>query len=316
MTFGTVLVTGGSGLLGLEITKHLAMNGLNVISTYNKSLPNFKHPLVTFRHLDILDTLQLVEILEKCSHVIHCAAIVSFSRYKRNEMFETNVLGTKNLVDCMLKFNDKKLVHISSVAALGRSDGKIITENSMWSDGHPHTYYAKTKHLAELEVFRGIEEGLDATILNPSVILAPPSGDRTSGKLINYVKKGAYFYPKGFLNAVDARDVANAAFLALQKNTGEARITLNGFRISYQEFFSLVSKRLSKRTPNIPTNQFLNIVVWMIDSLFCLFTKKEPLITKETLQLSKRDYVYQLKNKELLEIQFRDMENTLDWCCQ
>jgi nucleoside-diphosphate-sugar epimerase len=312
----TILVTGASGLLGYEIVQALSKDKVNVIATYYKNKPDFAFQNVELVQLNILDTVHLLQLLKNCSHVIHCAAVVSFSRYKKKVMFETNVLGTRNLVDCLLNYKNIKLVHISSVAALGRNEKNIICEDTKWNDGIIHTFYAKTKYLAELEVFRGIEEGLNATILNPSVILAPSYRDRSSSKLLNYVKKRNLFYPKGYLNAVDARDVAMAAIKALTLDTQEKRIILNGFRISYKVFFEEIAKRLSVPPPRFQTNQFINTLAWIVDSLASFITGKEPFITKDALQLSGKDYVYHSKNLNLLGITFRKMNETLDWCCQ
>lgn len=311
-----VFVTGGTGLVGGEIIQHLLTAGYQVYATKRDNAHSkLQHPSLHWVQADVLDLIALVDAIQSCEIVIHTAAIVTFSPSRYDDMYQTNVEGTKNVVNLCLKFN-KKLIHISSVASLGRGKDTNISENSTWSDSDSNSYYAKTKYLSELEVWRGVEEGLLATIFNPSVVLATGNLDRSSSKIFNYVLTEKRFYTTGFINYIDVKDVAEIVIKNLLTPIYGERFVLNAGTITYQDLFNKIAVRLNKKPPHIKVNTFLAAIVWRIEHIRCLITKKEPLITKETVKLSQSKYVFSsIKAEKAFGHQFINLETTLDRCC-
>ncbi|MFN0189653.1 MAG: NAD-dependent epimerase/dehydratase family protein, partial [Bacteroidia bacterium] len=212
-----IAITGASGLLGSFIVSKFNSQGEKVIGLTrhkDKAIKSHQHQkAIEWREVNILDTISLTESLKEVHTVIHSAALISFNSRRRNEIFEANVTGTKNIVDCCLAAGVKKLIHISSVAALGRPKGvNTINENSLWMNDKLSPDYALSKYQAELEVYRGHEEGLRVSIINPSVILAPSDWNFSSSQIFKYIWNENSFYLGGFVNYVDARDVASIAY--------------------------------------------------------------------------------------------------------
>src|SRR3569832_927903 len=177
MNKGLVLVTGGTGFLGSYILQHLIDNGYPVRAIRRSAKPLPWIPAAILDQVewvdgDVLDVVALEEAKERVDTIIHSAAIVSFVKKDRREMYKVNVDGTANVVNMALEKNVRRLVYISSVAALGRTaGGGHVNEEKKWEEIKFNTNYAISKYKAELQVWRGISEGLEAVILNPSTIL-------------------------------------------------------------------------------------------------------------------------------------------------
>ncbi len=312
-----VFITGGTGLIGTELITSLIKSGYKVVATKRpSSMIPFTHQQLKWVEIDVLDIVALEEEIQNCEVVIHTAALVSFSPSKFEAMYQTNVEGTKNIVNLCLKHN-KRLIHISSVAALGRGKESEITENSTWSDSDINSYYAKTKYLSELEVWRGIEEGLLATIFCPSVVLAVGNLSRSSSRLFKYVLNENKFYTTGNLNYIDVNDIVNIILKNISSPIFGQRFILNGGAITYHDFFKKLATRLNKKPPNLKVTPLLAAIVWRISYLKSIITKEEPLITKETAKLSQSTYVFLSKKAEIaFKHQFIDLDMSLDGCCK
>ena len=172
-----IFVTGGTGFLGSYLLRYLIHKGYTDIRALKRStssmalLGDVAH-LIEWIDGDILDVVSLQESMQEVQQVYHCAAIVSYESGQADLMHEVNVVGTANVVNLALEMQVEKLVHVSSIAALGRSGkSKLLDESAKWEQSKFNTQYAISKHRAEMEVWRGIAEGLNAAIVNPSVIL-------------------------------------------------------------------------------------------------------------------------------------------------
>ncbi|MEJ7587191.1 MAG: NAD-dependent epimerase/dehydratase family protein [Ferruginibacter sp.] len=168
-----ILVTGGAGLLGSELIKQLLSRGSEVRAIYNKTLlPDFQSGQLQQFQCNILDVIGLEEAMQGVKQVYHCAAIVTFNPSRKQEMFKVNIEGTTNVVNAALSKGVKKLVHVSSVAALGRTrEDERVNETMNWTENTSKSNYGQSKYLSELEVWRGIGEGLEAVMVNPVIIL-------------------------------------------------------------------------------------------------------------------------------------------------
>ena len=205
---------GATGLLGQHIIEKLVAEGVQTVALCRGD-QELKFPTLK-RYADVMDPISLHGALEGVKTVIHAAALVSFNPRLRNKIFDVNVTGTRNVVDTCLHLGIKSLIHISSISALGRKPGEKVTEESKWT-GLFASDYASSKYLAELEIFRGAEEGLVVSLVNPSVVLSASQLHRSSSILFDYVWNQNRFYTGGTLNYVDARDVADAVFSIYQQ---------------------------------------------------------------------------------------------------
>ncbi|MGH2566079.1 MAG: NAD-dependent epimerase/dehydratase family protein, partial [Ginsengibacter sp.] len=195
LTDKNILVTGAAGLVGNELAKQLLAAGYKVTAIYNSTSVNISHVNLIIKQCDILDTSSLEEIMQDVTHVYHCAAVVSFEPKEESRLLKLNVEGTANVVDACINADVQKLIHVSSVSALGRTrNGATITEQMNWTEETSNSVYGKSKYLGELEVWRGIGEGLQAVVVNPSIILGGDGWDNGSSALFKSVYNEFKYY--------------------------------------------------------------------------------------------------------------------------
>jgi nucleoside-diphosphate-sugar epimerase len=316
-----IAITGANGLLGSFIIRKLIQEGASFValkrSGSDTTLLDDVASKIQWRSADILNPLELNEALEGCTHVVHAAAIVSFNPHRANEVMEINAYGTRNVVNACLEQNIKRLIHISSVAALGRQKGQtIIHEDNKWIDSPLNSVYANSKYRAELEVFRGQEEGLNTIIINPSVILAPADWNRSSAKLFKYIWSQSSFYIDAFLNYVDVRDVTSCVYQLLESDHQAQRFIVNAGNISFIHFFEKIAANFRVNPPAFKLSKSMLKMLSKAEFLRSWVTRSEPRITRETAQLSNTHFVYDNKKiKKNLNFQFQTIDNTLEWCC-
>ena len=295
-----IFLTGGTGLVGAHILLNLVDKGqkvralkrksssLNVINSifshYNK-----KHLLDTIEWVegDICDVFLIEDAIAECDRVIHCAGLVSFNPKHNNQLMNINVDGTKNIVNICLEKDIKKLGYVSSIATLGGSNSsKEKTESDFWKANSSNTHYALSKYLAEQEVWRGIEEGLNAVIINPSVILGPGNWSKGSSQLFEKVWRGLKFYSLGGSGYVDVEDVASCMLKLMESNIVNERFILNSENIKYRALFNAIAKHMNKPKPHIKVTPVLKEIAWRYEWIKSIFTNKDPLVTKETANTS------------------------------
>lgn len=241
---------------------------------------------------DILDYFVLEKILQGVTEIYHCAAIVSFDSKERQKMISNNVEGTANLVNAALENKVKKICHVSSVSALGRLDNQqLITEETNWVPSKKISGYSESKFFSEVEIWRGIEEGLNAVIVNPSIIFGPANWETGSAKMFKTIWNGMKFYTKGITGFVDVKDVVKAMILLMDKTNFETaknqRYLLNAENLSYQNVFYQIADALEKPRPKIYASDFMMELSWRVLKIFSLVTRKSPLISSETAASSK-----------------------------
>lgn len=324
-----ILVTGATGLLGSTISKQLLALGHSVSVLHRKSsdrtlLRDIAQDL-NWVEGDVLDVMGLEKAISNVDRVVHTAAMVSFVQKEKRQMHRVNVEGTANVVNACLNVGIKKLCHISSVAALGRpqriqkNSNEIIAidENQRWIDSSSNSNYAVTKYLAELEVWRGIAEGLNAVILNPSVILGEGDWHKSSTQLFKYVFNEKPFYSEGLLNYVDVADVSEAACRLLFSAISGERFIVSGGTVTYKHFFESVAKALDKKPPKWRVNPILAEMVWRFEAFRSLVTGKAPLLTKETARAAQHHYRF-VGDKLTAHtgIQYRTLEETVNRVCK
>ena len=306
-----IFITGCTGLLGSHLVAEIVKgqksedkSQIKLLCRENSDLSLLKKVLsrydfdeipnnIEFVYGDVLDYDVLEEAMRDVDEVYHCAAVVSFDASDKNSLMRVNVEGTKNMVNAALQCGVKKFCHVSSIAALGRAlEGETIDENSPWTHSKNNSVYSNSKHEGEMEVWRGIAEGLNATIVNPSLILGAGKWDSSSCELFNTIAKGFPFYTTGINGFVDVKDVARAMIMLMENNKFGQRYCLNGALISYQDLFKLMADNFKVKAPYIKVGKFLSEIAWRVFWLIGKIKGKKPLITKETARTATRKYSY------------------------
>lgn len=279
-----ILVTGGAGLLGSELISQLLAQGKQVRAIYNKTaLTEFKSSNLEQLQCNILDVVGLEEAMKGVEEVYHCAAVVTFNPKRREEMFKVNIEGTANVVNASLDAGIKKMVYVSSIAALGRiRQNEPINETMNWTEESSNSRYGQSKYLAEMQVWRGIGEGLNAVIVNPVLIMGPGDWNKSSSMIFKNVYNELPWYTDGTTGFVDVRDVAKAMIMLMESNITAERFIISAENKSYRDVFNLIAKAFGKRAPNRKVTPALTRIVWRLEAIRNFFTGKEPLITKET----------------------------------
>lgn len=314
-----ILVTGGAGLVGKELISQLLSKGESVTAIYNNTpLADFKSPNLQQFHCNILDVMGLEEVMEGIDTVYHCAAIVSFVPARQREMFTINIEGTANIVNAALNAGVKKLVHVSSVAALGRiREDKAVTEQMNWSEETSNSKYGQSKYLGELEVWRGIAEGLDAVIVNPTIILGDGGWDAGSSQIFKTVYNEFPWYTEGVTGFVDVRDVAKAMIGLMESNISSQRFILSAANLGYRDVFNMIATAFNKKAPHKKVTPLLAKIVWRLEALKSRFTGNNPLITKETAATAlAKVYFDNSKLPQFLPgFQYEDLQATIEHTC-
>ncbi|MEI6190208.1 MAG: NAD-dependent epimerase/dehydratase family protein [Chitinophagia bacterium] len=296
-----IFVTGASGLVGSHLIKSLLSQNKQVVALYRNSIPDFEGAeKVTWVLGDILDIGSLEKAMNGADQVYHCAAIVSFAPKDRQKMLKANQEGTANVVNTCLDKKIQKLVYVSSVAALGRIRvDAAIDETMSWTPESSNSIYGQTKYLAEMEVWRGMAEGLQAAIVNPVIILG--SGDWTKGS--SEIFKSAYdsfpWYTNGVSGFVDVMDVVDAMQLLMDSPISGQRYIISAENVTYQSVFSLIAQAFNKRPPYRRVTPLLTAIVWRLEAIKGMLTGKSPLLTKETAATAQA--VVHFDNSKLLK---------------
>jgi nucleoside-diphosphate-sugar epimerase len=323
-----IIVTGGTGLVGAHLLFDLCKKHKNIraIKRQNSDLEQVKKTFayysddaenlfqnIEWLNADVTDYFSLEEAFKGAKQVYHVAAMVSFHEKDSRRMMDINVKGTANVVNAALLHKVEKLCYVSSIASLGRADANaFITEETPWKDSDKSSPYSISKYNAELEVWRGIEEGLKAVIVNPSVIFGPTKWDSGSAALFSLVWKGLKFYTAGESGYVYVRDVSWAMIELMESNIASQRYTLSAENVSYRKLFSVMAQNLGKPIPTIPVKLWMSELSWRMLKIGSFFTRKQPSITKNTARSSMKISRYSNKKiKETLNFEFTSLEEMI-----
>jgi len=322
-TISMVLVTGGTGFLGSYIIKQLIEKGYTVraIRRGNKT-PFWIEKEITDKvqwvEGDVLDVIALQDAMEEVDTVIHSAAVVSFDRRDRKQMYQVNVEGTANVVNMALEKGVRRLVHISSVAALGRTtNGDHVSEEKKWEESKTNTHYAISKFKAELHMWRGMSEGLEAVILNPATILGYGDWHSSSCAIFRQIHDGFKWYTSGINGFADVEDVAKAAILLLESSISEQRYIVCSDNWTFKKLQEQIAEGFEVSPPKTPATPFLLSVAWRLEWFKSNLTGKKPLLTKESAKVARSQTYFD--NKKILEalpgFAFTPLEETIKKAC-
>lgn len=298
-----ILVTGGTGFLGSHLLRKLVNSGTPVRALYRQQVP---HQLKDIRDKvewitgDVLDVCALEDAMQGVDKVYHCAGVVSFRPESRDMMMKVNVEGTANVVNLALDAGVKKLVHVSSVAAIGRAKaGSMIEESTGWEESPHNSQYAVSKYQAEMEVWRGIAEGLPAVIVNPSIILGEDYWEDGSGLLIKNAWKEFPYYTEGITGFTDVKDVAEVMVRLMESDISGQRYVISTDNWRYVDLFTEMAEQLGKKPPHIPVKPWQASIIWRVERLRSRITGKKAILTKETAHNAQIKVYY--SNKKILQ---------------
>ena len=301
-----ILVTGGTGLLGGHLLHQLVVDNEEIVALYRskKSIEITRDIFNSYGHGelvdrinwvqgDILDTALLEDLMTGVKFVYHAAAMVSFDPSIRDELMEINITGTANIVNVCLEKKIKKLCYVSSVGAFGKAKrNEPVNESTHWENDLDPSGYSVSKFHAEMEVWRGIEEGLNAVIVNPTTILGEGNWERGSSKIFQTVHNGLRFYTNGNNGYVDVRDVVSIMLELTRGPHTKERFLLVSENLGYKEFLTMVAKTIGKDPPSIKVGPKLaKIVVWW-GKFLKILTGRSPIITSETAKVAMSTQLY------------------------
>jgi nucleoside-diphosphate-sugar epimerase len=327
-----IFLTGGTGMVGAHLLLDLTRSGVKVralkrknsdLTTAEKifswytenSKELFKE--IEWMEGDLLDPLSLKNAMEGADYVIHAAAKVSFLPSDRMSMLHENVEGTANLVDAALAQKVKRFCHVSSIAALGDHDSGVpVNEAFSWKNDRQRSAYSESKFQSEMEVWRGVEEGLECVIVNPSVILGPGKWNSGSPRLFQTVAKGMKFYTTGSTGFVDVRDVSRVLVTLTQSEDWDRiknqRYVLSAENIPYRDLFEMIAVALNQPKATIRANRFLLQLGWRASKLTSLFTGKEPALTRDTARSAGKVSLYDgSKIASVIDFEYTPIEATI-----
>lgn len=315
-----ILVTGATGFLGSELVLQLSRQGKKVraIKRENAVIPALLagNTLIEWCIADINDLASLEDAFNGITQVYHCAALVSFNPADKAELLKVNIEGTSNVANLCNEFQ-VRMLHVSSVAALGQpKKGKQITEDDYWEyDAKVHSY-AISKYESEMEVWRSIAEGLNAVIVNPSLIIGPNAGEEGSGAIFKMVKDGLSFYTRGATGIVDVQDVAKAMILLMDSDIAGERYTISAGNYHYQQFFSEIANALHINVPAKEAKPWMMGIAWRAAKLGSLFSGKAPALTSDAARSSLNVSLY--SNEKIINtigISFKPLRQSIQEVC-
>lgn len=326
-----ILVIGGTGLVGSHLLFHLLNEGrsvtaihrkgsdlekVKVILSYYTDTPGAMFNRIRWLEADISDIPALEVAFRGITEVYHCAALISFNPRDFKELQKVNVAGTANIVNLCIAYKVSKLCYVSSIAAIGKNtDGSPATEHTEWSTNEPNVY-ALSKHLAEMEVWRGSMEGLPVVIVNPGVIIGPGFWGKGSGLLFSISARGSRFYPPGGSGFITVNDVVRMMIQLMDSDIRNERFILIYKNLTYKEILSNVAREFGKNTPTKALKFWQLNLLWRLDWLRNRLTGSQRVVTKKGVTAMKNKQIYSNKKAlKYLNYEFEMMAEAIYFSC-
>lgn len=323
-----ILVTGGTGLLGAHLLYKLAHTEEKVRAIYRNE-SKLKHvkqvfscytddydeafDVIEWIRGDILDIPSLSEAFVDVNYVYHCAAFVSFEPDKYQLLRQTNIEGTANVVNFCISHKIKKLCYVSSIATLGTANkGEAITEETAWDTEADNSVYAITKYGAEMEVWRGTQEGLDTVIVNPGVILGGGIWHYGTGSFFKRAQKGIGYYTKGTIGLVSVEDVVSVMISLTESEIKNKRFILVAENWTYKKFLQAIAISVKAKPPKKEAASVLLAIAWRIDWLVHKLTGKRRALTKHIVRSLSSETNYSSEAiKKAISYKFKSIAETI-----
>ena len=324
-----ILLTGGTGLVGAHLLFTLIDNNEEVRAIYRKTsdLNAVKKVFsyytsevdrlfnkIDWQLADITDVLSLEVVFKNIDYVYHCAAYISFNPRHFKTLKKVNVEGTANVVNLCISEKVIKLCYISSVASLGKTENEsLITEECEFNPNDRNSVYSITKHQAEMEVWRGSQEGLDVVIVQPGVIIGEGIWSSASGGIFRTIAKGLKFYTPGGIGIVDVKDVVTAMIYLTKSELKNQAYILVGENILYKKLLTKISNKLHRKAPKLLISKTLMLSFanfdWVLNKLF---KTRRKLLKSTVRNLFKRSFYDSSKITTTTNFNFRDLDKTIE----
>lgn len=327
------LVTGATGIIGSQVVLQLLQQGKPVIAAKQKNSSILKtkklfayygeeaatlFDKIKWVDLDICDMYSIEEALKNVTNVYHCAGAVSFLEKDIEKLRQVNEIGTANMVNVCLDHNIQTFCHVSSIAAINNNDylGKL-SEGVFWKTSGQESYYAISKYNAEREVWRGIEEGLNAVIVNPGVVLSPGFWDQSSGKLFKFAHKGNRFYTEGKTGYVMVEDVAKIMIRLVESTIRSERFIVVENNYTNKEILTLIQKGFDQNAPGIKLGSFILNNAAFLDGLISKISGKARQLSRESVRstLGSKEFSNE-KIKKILGFEFAPISQGIPVICK
>lgn len=316
-----ILVTGATGFLGSEVAKQLVAQGKRIRCTKRQSskIPALLISIqnnIEWVDADLLNASALEDALQGVTQVYNCAAWVSLKQSDKEKMISTNVNGTANLVNLSIE-KEIRLVHVSSVAAVGDAkQGELITEKHHLDPTTEEDGYAISKLESEMEVWRGVAEGLDAVIVNPTIIIGPNAGTSGSGELFEMVRKGLKFYTSGSIGFVDVEDVAKCMIALMKSNISDERFIINAENRTYQNITTEIAINFGIKPPTTLARPWMMEVAWRGAAFLGAITGRTPAIDKVSARTASKEKDFDnSKIKNAMGFEFKPLSTSIKEVC-
>ncbi|MCD6161289.1 MAG: NAD-dependent epimerase/dehydratase family protein [candidate division Zixibacteria bacterium] len=286
----TVLVTGASGQLGRRLVRELLARGYSIRAHYrspekaDKYCPQGVEPVIG----DITEPLWMYGAVKGCDYVIHGAARVSIrplSKADTEYMYRVNVIGTKHVIDACTLGDVQRLLHVSSVAAVGGSvNGRPLDEETEFNLAGYGLPYFETKREAEDFALGANGDSLEVVVVNPSIMVSPPDRKLTEKDLRKIPKRIPVYFDFG-INLVETADVIDGIIGALEKGRPGQRYILAADNLNPSKAFELANKFLGIKKPLIKIPYWGLYLLACISELIYLFKKKKPKLNRNVVRL-------------------------------
>lgn len=323
-----VLITGATGLVGAHLAIHLLENDAVLRCIYRteaalektKLLFQSQNKLELFYKIewvqaDIKDISALEIAFVGVKYVYHCAALISFDPKDENKLRKINIEGTANIVNFCLANNVKKLCHVSSISACGDllNHQKVVDESTEWNPEKPHSYYGISKYGAEIEVFRGQQEGLNIVVVSPGVILGDGFQESGSGAIFNKVKNGLNFYTDGSSAFVSVIDVVSIMILLMKSDINGEKFILISENWTYKKLIDKISDCYKVKKPKYKISKLILNILWRLDWILAnIFFQKRRLSKDLSISLLANEQYSNQKIIETLNYKFQSVEGIIE----
>ena len=333
-----VLVTGATGFVGAHLLYELIAQGENVRALYRTKTRKsavkalFRHRAardasveadnlflkINWYQADITDLPSISKAFDSVEYVYHCAAMLSFNPTDFKKMHKINVEGTANMVNLSIDAGIKKFCHVSSIAALGKTENQIpITEDTHWTPARDNSGYSITKFASEMEVWRSTQEGLKAIVVNPAIIIGAGFYDRGSGTFFKLIDHGMHYTTAGASAFVDVRDVVRAMTLLMKSDTINQRFILAGQNMTFDDFYRVIARALNTKAPAPMVRVWQINLAWQMDYVANLLFGKKRKLFRTTANAAMNSYTYDnSKFMESFDFKFTALEDTITWAAQ
>ena len=327
-----ILVTGGTGLVGSHLLYELAQHNTPIRAISRRNINESKQIVehvfsyytpqvqqlsqrIEWLQGDVTDVEFLDIAMKGVEQIYHAAAVVSFDPADKHKIHVINVDGTANMVNLAIENKVSKFCHVSSIAVFSNQLANKVVDEELPIARRLETgisMYAASKYKSEIEVWRGINEGLNAVIVNPSIIFGPGKWDEGSGTMFRTIWNGLKFFTTGITGYVDVRDVVAIMVRLMESQIINKRFILNSENCSYADIFSSIAHHLGCKAPKYKAAAWMTGLAYRLDYLKHLLTGKKRLITKEISQSAHRKTNYSnLKISQALNYSFIAIDDTI-----